>query len=243
MSLVVGILKTDVAHHLIQGCGGGDYDQMMLNWLRQVAPDLSIRTFDCVAGEFPSAEAIDAVAGFIITGSKHSAYETVEWIQQLKACVADLDRRRKPVLGICFGHQILAEALGGRVIKNPKGWEVSHSTFALTDSGRSVLGTDKPALCMLQMHQDVVSDVPPGMEVIASNDFGVEMMRKDNHILSIQGHPEFSAAVIRKILELREGVIPEPLRQHGLAVVDSPTDARWFASVALAFFRRGGRPE
>ncbi|KAJ3016188.1 hypothetical protein HKX48_004171 [Thoreauomyces humboldtii] len=195
--------------------------------------ELEIVAFDVTRLEEPSD--IHAFDAYVLTGSKFSAYEQIEWIVRLKTLVQRIDRETKAkVVGICFGHQIVAEALGGKVVKNPAGWEVGWTRIELTKEGVDVLETEKTVL----MHQDHVSIPPTGFKVLSSTvTCPIQMMIKEDRYLTIQGHPEFTANVVREIVKARQAskVFSTEAAEAALAAVDNPVDNVWFGEKFLGF--------
>jgi GMP synthase-like glutamine amidotransferase len=125
----IGILKTDAVRPEWVPTFG-EYPDMFERVLKLVDPDLEFEVWDIEEGEFPTT--LDGIDGFIITGSKSSVYDDKPWIRSLEALVRELYEARKKVIGICFGHQLIAQALGGLVDKSPKGWGVGpHVPFFL----------------------------------------------------------------------------------------------------------------
>jgi len=212
-------------------------------------------TFDVVRGEFPTDTS--AFDGYIITGSKHSVYDQNQnhWLQPLFKFTAKLDSEKRKLLGICFGHQVVAEALGGKV--EQVGWNLSHEVIQATTATATVPATEMTTattssellkqlqqvnnkLELLCVHRDQVTLVPPGFEVWCSNSAcKVQGLYKNNHILTIQAHPEFSAELMRELLEYKRSVIqPEKLVDEALQRVDLPTNALWVAKWIVNFFTK-----
>ncbi|KAI9089473.1 class I glutamine amidotransferase-like protein [Phlyctochytrium arcticum] len=199
--------------------------------------DLKITPFNVMEQQYPAS--IDDFSSYVMTGSKYSAYENIEWINKLKDFVRQLDQHPTARLfGVCFGHQIIAEALGGKVEKNPKGWEVGWSDLDINDEGRKALVTEKMKLRLHQMHQDHVTEVPANFTVLASSDIcPVHLMVKGNRILAVQGHPEFHAGVATAIVNARKesGVFTADFADNVLQQLCEPTDDLWFAEKAIGF--------
>ena len=125
----IGILETgEVAAEL--KARHGDYPAMFAALLGALDPALDFATVRVVAGEMPaSPRQVDA---WLVTGSRHGVYDDLPWIEPLKAFLRACLAERVPVVGVCFGHQILAEALGGRVVKSDRGWGLGVQDYELT---------------------------------------------------------------------------------------------------------------
>ena len=108
----------------------GEYPDMFIALLRRVDPHLAFRVYDVESGQYPAD--IDEADAYLITGSQSSAYEDKPWIDSLATFARKLHVRRKKLVGIYFGHQLVAQALGGEVIKSPKGWGVGLHTHRFT---------------------------------------------------------------------------------------------------------------
>lgn len=160
---------------------------------------------DCAA----RAHAADAV---ILTGSSLDADSTEPAIVTLCETLRQLTARRAPILGICFGHQILARALGGLVGRNPRGWEVGTHSIQLTPDGQTSplfqsLDSQPPTpLAVLQSHQDAVLTLPPGAVLLATNSHTpVQAFQSapGSRQFGLQFHPEFTPARLQKNWEIR----------------------------------------
>lgn len=148
---------------------------------------------------------------WIITGSAHSVYDDFEWIEYLKMKLIDMKKLNKPVLGICFGHQLIADTFGGKVILNPKGWELGSCKVKFTKDGindKLFLGLNNP-LSVYQSHQDVVASLPEGSNLMAENDMGIQSFLYNGCFYGVQFHPEFTKIVMEKYLDIRykKGII------------------------------------
>ncbi len=230
----LGILKTDavrpewVPDH-------GEYPDMFMRLLGAQDPALEYRVYDVEQGIFPAD--IDEVDAFLITGSKSSVYEDKAWIQQLQAFVRELHGRRKKLVGICFGHQLIAQALGGKTEKSERGWGVGlHThTFACTPHWHD---RDGLALDILVSHQDQVVQLPPQAELLAGSEFCPHaVVQIDQHILTFQGHPEFVADYAREIMTSRREIIGEATYRQGMASLAGVSQGERVARWILNFLR------
>ncbi|KAI8587035.1 class I glutamine amidotransferase-like protein [Geranomyces variabilis] len=224
----------------------GDYEKLFGELLRQGAAaysastkpvNLEIEAFNVVEGQYPVD--ISNFSAFVLTGSKYSAYEDLDWINKLKRFMQRVDAESTAkVVGVCFGHQIVAEALGGKVVKNPAGWEVGWTPTTLTPLGETTLRTGMKVHNVHQMHQDHVSVLPPGFKVLASTDkCPIQMAVRGDRYLTIQGHPEFTAGVVTEIVKARQAsnVFAPDMASTVLSRVDNAVDNSWFGKKMVGF--------
>lgn len=200
----------------------------------------AFRTYAILDGEIPaSPEECDA---WLITGSKFGVYDGYDWIEELKAFVRQAHSARRPVVGICFGHQLIAEALGGKVEKSDKGWGVGLHSWELKEKADWMEGAGEDFALQVS-HQDQVVELPEGARVLASSDFCPNaLLAYDDWAVSFQGHPEFSADFSEDLIHMRRGTaLPEDFADEALAHVrdrqDSAKVAHWinvFLKKALA---------
>ena len=138
------------------------------------------------------------LAGVVVTGSSASVYDPDDWIAEAAGFVLGASSLGVPILGVCFGHQLVADALGGQVVRSPQGREMGTVTVALTAEGRAdPLFEGLPDLLQVQeSHQDVVVRLPPGAVRLAGNPHtSVQAFAVGAHVRAVQFHPEFDAAV------------------------------------------------
>lgn len=215
-----------------------DYPGMFAQLLLAEDSSLELSSFAALDGELPqNLEACDA---YLITGSRFGVYEDHQWIRDLEALVRDLFAAAKPVIGICFGHQIIAQALGGQVGKSRKGWGVGVHTWKLEEKPDWMNHKDEH-FSMLVSHQDQVHTLPANGKTLAQSEFcSIAAFQIGSTALGFQGHPEFSKDYSEAIMELRRDILGEEVYQTGMAslseVPQGDLVARWtldFISHAL----------
>lgn len=231
----IGILKADSVRPSLAG-EYGEYPDMFMALLLRADPQLRFSVYDVQHGEYPRQ--LDEVDAYLMTGSKASVYEDQAWIHELADFVRRLHGAEKKMLGICFGHQMIAHALGGKTEKAEKGWGVGRHTYTLTGAA-GAFGTPGTPFSVLVSHQDQVADIPPGAVILASSDFcPVAMMQVDGHMLSLQGHPEFCPGYARALMEIRRECIGSARVEQGLQSLAMPLDRDQLAGWLVDFLRR-----
>ncbi|KAF3963285.1 hypothetical protein ACB098_07G073500 [Castanea mollissima] len=154
------------------------------------------------SGEFPEDDEIGLFDGFVITGSCNDAHGNDVWICKLLNLLKKLDSMKKTILGICFGHQILARALGGKTGRNVAGWDIGVTAIHLSSSNHFSSLKIPATLSVIECHRDEVCELPPKAEVIAwSEKTGIEMFKYGNHIMGIQGHPEYTKDILLHLID------------------------------------------
>jgi len=182
-----------------------NYPDDVGQWIIDSFADQSIQ-FDVWRAQQETDIPAGSFDGVVISGSTYSAYDEHEWIQRLSDKIKVWANNKTPLLGICFGHQIIARALGGVVKKNPQGWEIGVNPLELTEAGKNdpiFTGLNSPNKVM-QTHQDIVVNLPPGAECLASSaKCAIQALRIGDLIRTVQFHPEYTLDHINFILEPR----------------------------------------
>tara|TARA_Y100000590_G_C15671504_1_gene996423 strand:+ start:1162 stop:1854 length:693 start_codon:yes stop_codon:yes gene_type:complete len=174
------------------------------DWIPNILSDYDI-TFDIRKIYENDFGDINDVDSWIITGSKYSVYDNLEWIKLIKPFIKEIAATNKPILGICFGHQLLAEVLGGKVEKNPKGWELGSYNIELTDAGKENIlfdGIDDNEV-FYESHQDAVLELPNNSISLAKSMKSNQSFLYGDNVYGVQFHPEFSWNVTRKLMDIR----------------------------------------
>lgn len=220
----IGILQTGLAPDALAPAFG-EYPEMFQRLL--AGHGFTFQTYGVVNGEMPaSATECD---GWLITGSRHGVYEDHPWIAPLEQLIREAYSAHVPVVGICFGHQIVAQAMGGRVEKYAGGWAVGATEYDF----------DGQAMTLNAWHQDQVVEAPKGAKVIASNDFCANAaLLYDNRALTIQAHPEYGPDFINGLIQTRgRGVVPDQILSDATARLDTPLADHAIANQIAAFFK------
>ncbi|MBS7543900.1 type 1 glutamine amidotransferase [Ancylobacter oerskovii] len=196
----IGILKTGSAPEGLLAAQG-DYDACFRRLLADEA--FAFATYDIEHGLFPEGPA--AADAWIITGSRHGVYEDHAWIAPLEQLIRDIQAAGRPLVGICFGHQIVAQALGGRV-ERAAGWIAGPQLYRDRDGN---------AFAVNAWHRDQVVELPPQAEVFASGEGCIFAgLSYPGPILTLQPHPEFGSDYVLGLLAERGATLPAPLQAH-----------------------------
>ena len=188
---------------------------------------LEFRTWSVVDMEFP--DSVRDADGWLVSGSRHGAYEDLPFIRPLEEFIRTAYAEEVPLVGICFGHQIIAQALGGKVAKYPAGWGV----------GRTEYDFEGRTLALNAWHQDQVVEKPEEAEVIASNDFcRYAGFRYKGPAYSVQPHPEFDRNAIDLLLNVRApGVVAPDRIELAKERMDQSVDNAVIAENIVKFFK------
>ena len=196
-------------------CGPGMQEVKILygqasDWIQNILNSYNLNVKVVKGYEMDLLDPIEDSA-WIITGSAHSVYDDFEWIGYIKNKLFDMLEAKKPILGICFGHQLIADTFGGEVKLNSKGWELGSCKVNLTMEGKNNLLFDdlNTPLDVFQSHQDVVTKLPEEALLLAENSMGIQSFSYKNLFYGVQFHPEFTKTVMEKYLEIRyqKGII------------------------------------
>jgi GMP synthase-like glutamine amidotransferase len=230
----IGVLECDhVAARYLPIAG--DYRDMFRTMVEAADPDAEVVLFDARAGSLPATP--DACDAWLCTGSSASVYDGEPWIDALGTFVRAVHAARVPFVGICFGHQLIAHALGGRTERATTGWGAGAIPMELTDAA-PWMSPALPSATLLYSHQDQVTALPPGGRVLASAPHcPVAMLAVDDDVIGIQAHPEFGVDYVRALLEDRVDRIGEAGTALALDSLQQPTDEAVVARWILAFVR------
>lgn len=203
---------------------GGAYDGYFDRLL--AGNGFDIQGWTVVDGEFPPD--VYAADGWLITGSKHGAYEAHDWIKPLEEFIRAAYAAGVPMIGVCFGHQIIAQAMGGKVEKFDGGWSVGLTDYEIGDKTYSINA----------WHQDQVVEKPDCAEVFASTDFCANAgLLYGDRIWTIQPHPEYDSDFIAGLMAARgKGVVPDDRLERAAERLTEPSDRMKIAEMMATFF-------
>lgn len=224
----IGILVTGrVAEALVPD--HGEYDVQFQKFLTGLGYDFE--AWFVLDGDFP--ESVDDADGWLITGSKHGVYEEHDWLPPLEDFIRKIRDSGKPLVGVCFGHQVIAQALGGKVVKYDGGWAV----------GRQIYDFGGQEIALNAWHQDQVVELPEGAEVLAGNDFcEYAALSYGENIFTVQPHPEFVASYLDGLLTHRaRGVVPDEMIEKATGDLSKPVDNAAMAEKIAEVFAKAGK--
>ncbi|WP_297111690.1 gamma-glutamyl-gamma-aminobutyrate hydrolase family protein [uncultured Devosia sp.] len=164
--------------------------------------------------------------GIAITGSSAGVYEDHDWLPPLREFIRKAYAARTPMLGICFGHQVMADALGGDVRKSEKGWGLGRHQYQVV-ARPDFMASAPETLSVVCSHQDQVITPPSEAEVVLASDFAPHagLFYRTGQALSFQPHPEFDDSYGRALVELRRGRATDDVIESALASFSTGSDS------------------
>jgi GMP synthase-like glutamine amidotransferase len=231
----IGLLETDVLYDdLIKEYGS--YGLMFEKYFTQLGDsELEFVYYQVQQGQLPLF--FDECDAYVITGSKAGAYEDHDWITPLSNWIIAADKAQAKVLGVCFGHQIVAQALGGKVEQSNKGWGVGVRSL-LTTSDSPFSQPLPKYLDLIYSHKDQVIELPALARNFLSDDFCPHAgFTIGQHIVTLQGHPEFSAEYTERLLSRRAKDIGESTFSRAINSLRQSTDENFIGRLILDFLR------
>lgn len=209
----------------------GDYPSLFERFFWS-HPQVELVVYDLAADQFPaSATECDA---WIATGSRESVYSGEEWIERLADFVRQIHDAHRRYVGVCFGHQMIAHALGGKVEHSERGWGLGIKEVVVADPPEWL---GQSSYRVLNSHQDQITTLPPGAVTLGGNEHcPISLIQLGDDMIGIQGHPEFTPALSEALIRSRRGtVIPTDVADAALESLDTPPDTEVLADAVVAF--------
>jgi len=233
----IGILQTGHAPEAMDPTLG-DYNELFMRFLAH--DGIEFVNFPVVDGIFPNS--LDVAQGWLITGSRFGVYENLPWMVRLAEFIRLLYAHDRPLVGICFGHQMIAQALGGRVEKFAGGWSIGEIEYQRDDGKK---GRDGKGQKLVAWHQDQVVALPDDAQIFGrSSHCAYAMLRysdktnkNDIKALSFQPHPEFSQKFFEGLYEARQAGLPEDVKIRTIMPKESRLDRLAIATEIHQFFK------
>lgn len=230
----VALLKCDSVHERFLHIEG-DFPEMYERLLAVDNPDVKITTFDVRAGILPDLN--NEYDAFICTGSRASVYDNEDWITELKCYVQLLYSTGRRFVGICFGHQLIAESLGGRVAQSERGWGIGVQIAQIQEHKRW-MHPERDFFAVPVSYRDQVVELPPESETLASNSWCRHfMITAGQNFLGIQGHPELSKYYVENLIQSREDILGESRVSDGINSLKSEIHSDVLSHWILNFIR------
>ena len=230
------ILDNDI----LEGPLGAAYESfgaMFIRLFRGVGANWTMDVYNTQHGQYPAS--FDAYDAVLLTGSRADSFSNEPWVVTLRQRVTELLRQKKKMVGVCFGHQLIALCLGAPVGRAPQGWGVGRLTY---DWHRPDLPhqSERTHISLLASHQDQVFELPPGATLVASNEFcPVAAFTVDNTVFCIQPHPEFEAALSAHLLDKRRDLLGEEQYASSMESLALGHEGEHVARMVVAFLEGG----
>ena len=207
MNLQIGILECDHVDLALQDTYG-DYHQMFADFISWQDSSIEFKVYDLTEGQKPHD--LNECDAYIITGSRVGVYEDYVWIKSAMQLVKKLYEANIPTIGICFGHQLIAQALGGKVVKaEDKGRGLGVQTWNIKNSPKWMKNFSSETLSLNACHQDQVIKMPKDSQLLVSSDFCPIAAYQTGPMLGIQGHPEFDYNYTKYLFDKHQATLNE----------------------------------
>jgi len=216
----------------------GTYAEMLIALINTEEQVFEFKTFNILDDEFPKDHL--ECDGWIVTGSPHGVYEDHSWIPTVSQLINNIYEANLPIFGVCFGHQLIAQALGGHVEKSEKGWGLGLHTYQVNNKPDYMSNLSEEVTLNI-CHQDQVLRPPQGATIYAKSDFceNAGFYIKDK-VLTMQAHPEFLVDFTKALLTARRDVtIPKEFVDPALVGLKNNPDSvqsNQFAKTIRQFF-------
>ena len=232
----IGILKCDsTMEHFRKE--HGDYPDMFISLFQSVEPILEFETYDVILGEYPKNLQENDV--YLISGSRYGVNDGDKWIDDLEKFVLELQHRKHPLIGICFGHQMIAKALGGKTELASQGWGAGVQSYQIILT-EPWMEPDLEQFSILSFHKDQVTKLPEDAVLIAESNFCTySAYYIGEWLISFQGHPELTKDYVRALLHHRENILGQEVLESGIKSLEQQIQPKIIAKWILNFMHNG----
>lgn len=221
----IGLLLCDHVAEPLRDISG-DYDEMFRRWLGGVFPHAQWRDYDLTQGDCPHSTTDCDL--YVTTGSKASVYDDEPWIHAFADLVRAIAEARQPLVGVCFGHQMIAHALGGRTAKSPNGWGIGVHTFDVF-APQPWMSPPREQFSLLMSCQDQVERPPDGARVLARSEHCPVALYEMGRMIGVQGHPEWTPEYAAALLRVRRDRVGPALADAAQQTLSQPLDGQLLA--------------
>ena len=215
------------------------FGELFIRLFQRVGADWQTEVFSTQLGQYPASfDAFDAV---LLTGSRADSFSSEPWVVELRTRVTQLLAQRKKMVGVCFGHQLIALCLGAPVGRAPQGWGAGRMTY---DWHRPDLphSAARTQIALLASHQDQVFELPPGATLVASSDFcPVASFTLGQEVFCIQPHPEFESSLSAYLLDKRRDLLGEERYQASMDSLQLEHEGEHIARLVVDFLDGASR--
>ena len=235
MEIRIGILECDHVDSDLQD-KYGDYHEMFADLVLAQDSSIEFSIYDLINDHFP----VDIIAcdAYIITGSRFGVYEDIPWINKAKELIKRLYEAKIPTVGICFGHQLIAASLGGKVIKaEDKGRGLGVQTWEIKSNPEWMNNELTGNLSLNACHQDQVVELPENSKVLVGSDFCPIAGFQNNSMLGIQGHPEFDTEYTDYLFNKHKETLDEQATQKSKDSFATPANSNFVGAWMVNFIK------
>ncbi len=210
---------------------GGDYPELYKSILEP--EDIEITTYECDNGQMP--DSLNEQDGWLCSPSRLSVYEDHAWLRDVEQLLRDMVATEKPYVGICFGHQLMAQALGATVKKADYGWGIGAKHYEIVEQQSWMDSSDE--IVLAASHQDQVQNLPNGARLLAKSDYcPIGGMLIGERAWTLQVHPEFTPALADSLLATRLQLFGEDKAAAARATLSEPLQQARVAKWISRFF-------
>ena len=227
------ILDNDVLDDSVRPVWGS-YSQMVERLFREAGFHGTVEAFQTTLMQYP--DSFDDYDAVLLTGSRYDAFSSDPWVVELRSQVADLLEQQKKLVGICFGHQLIAACLGAPVARASQGWGLGRLVYQW--HGMPGIAEDVASIAMLASHQDQVLELPRGARLLASHaNCPVAGYFIGTRVLCVQSHPEFDTDYMAFLLDKRRGIVGEAVYQDRLAGLQAGHEGLRMGRIIVRFLK------